>query len=145
MHDLQQGVQICGTTYTRVWVPYRVPFIIQPVSLIRNTWNLVFAQIMMTGGHTVDLVTSHNKFCILQTVLYFIDRSIEQSIFDISMILTLILTIVENFVLLPYLEVTFVETSYLSVFGVFRPIIYRPDELFNIIMRILCLPTELTM
>ena len=37
------------------------------------------------------------------------------------------LTIVQNFVKLPYLEVTFLETSYLSVFELYRPIIYRPD------------------
>ena len=33
---------------------------------------------------------------------------------------------------LPYLEVTSLETSYLSVFGLCRPIIYRPDGLFQI-------------
>ena len=28
----------------------------------------------MTGDHSVNLVTSHNQFCILQTVLHSIDR-----------------------------------------------------------------------
>ena len=55
----------------------------------------------------------------------------------------LILTIVQKFVKLPYLEVTFLETSYLSVFGLCRPIIYRPDELFQNFLQILNLLAEL--
>ena len=39
----------------------------------------------------------------------------------------LILTIVQNFAKLPHLKSTFLETSYLSVFGLCRPMIYRPD------------------
>ena len=54
----------------------------------------------------------------------------------------LILTIVQSFVKLPYLEVIFLETSYLSVFGLCIPIIYRPDELFQIFLQILHLPLE---
>ena len=42
-----------------------------------------------------------------------------------------ILTIVQRFVELPYLEITFLETSYLRIFELCRPIIYRPDELFQ--------------
>ena len=49
----------------------------------------------------------------------------------------LIVTIVQNFVKLPYLEVTFLETSYFSVLGLCRPIIYRPDDLFQILMQTL--------
>ena len=49
----------------------------------------------------------------------------------------LIVTIVQNFVKWPYLEVTFLETSYFSVFGLCRPMIYRPDELFQIYLQIL--------
>ena len=55
----------------------------------------------------------------------------------------LIVTIVQNFVKLPYLEVTFLETSYLIVLGFCRPIIYRPDDLFQIFLRILHLPMEI--
>ena len=47
----------------------------------------------------------------------------------------LILTIVQNCVKLPHLEVTFLETSYLSVFGLFRPMIYRLDDLFQFFCR----------
>ena len=47
----------------------------------------------------------------------------------------LILTIVQNYVKLPYLEVTFSETSYLTIFGLSKPIIYRPDEVFQIFCR----------
>ena len=38
----------------------------------------------------------------------------------------LIVTIVQIFVKLPYLEGTFLETSFFSVLGLCRPIIYRP-------------------
>ena len=55
----------------------------------------------------------------------------------------LIVTIVQNFVNLPYLEVTFLETSYLSVLGLCRPMIYRPDDLFSIFLQILHLPMEI--
>ena len=54
----------------------------------------------------------------------------------------LVLTRVQNFVKLPYLELTFLETSYLSVFELCRPIIYRPDDLFYF-LQILYLPMEL--
>ena len=40
----------------------------------------------------------------------------------------------QNFANLPYLEVTYLEMSYLSVFGLYRLIIYRPEELFEIII-----------
>ena len=43
--------------------------------------------------------------------------------------LTLLLTIEPNFVKLPYLKVTFLKASYLSVLGLCRHITYRPDEL----------------
>ena len=55
----------------------------------------------------------------------------------------LILTIVQNFVKLPHLEGTFLKMSYLRVFGLYRPIIYRPDDLFQIFVRILHLPMEI--
>ena len=55
----------------------------------------------------------------------------------------LILTIVQNFVKLPHLEGTFLKTSYLSVFGLCRPIIYRPDDIFEMCLHILHLPMEL--
>ena len=54
-----------------------------------------------------------------------------------------ILTIVQNFVKLPYLDVAFLETSYLSVLGLCRPIIYRPDDLFQIFLQILQLLMEI--
>ena len=41
-----------------------------------------------------------------------------------------LLTIVQKNCKLQHLEGTFLKTSYLSVFGLCRPIIYRPDELF---------------
>ena len=40
-------------------------------------------------------------------------------------------TLKNIFVKLSYLEVTFPETSYLNVFLLCGPIIYRPDELFH--------------
>ena len=46
-----------------------------------------------------------------------------------------ILTIVQNLAKLPYLEITFLETSYLSVFGLSRPIVYRPDNYFEFFCR----------
>ena len=49
--------------------------------------------------------------------------------------MTLILTFVQNFVKLLYLEFTCVEMSYLSVFGLSRSIIYRADELFIFFFR----------
>ena len=52
----------------------------------------------------------------------------------------LIVTILQNFVKLPYLEVTFPETSYFSVLGLRRPIIYRPDDLFEFFCRF-CIST----
>ena len=55
----------------------------------------------------------------------------------------LLLTIVQNFVKLPYLEVVFLETSYFSILRLCRPIIYRPDKLFQTILQILHLPIEL--
>ena len=55
----------------------------------------------------------------------------------------LILTLVQKFVKLPYLEVTFLEVSYLSVFELCRRIIYRPDELFQNFLQLLYLPIEL--
>ena len=50
----------------------------------------------------------------------------------------------QNFFKLPYLEVTFLETSYLCVFRLFRPIIYRPDELFHFFCRFCISPWRLT-
>ena len=55
----------------------------------------------------------------------------------------LILTIVQNFVKLPHLEGTLLKSSNLSVFGLFRPIIYRPDVLFQFFLQILHLPLEI--
>ena len=55
----------------------------------------------------------------------------------------LILTIVQNFAKLPHLEGTSLKTSYLSAFGLCRPIIYRPDDLFQIFLQILQLPIEI--
>ena len=55
----------------------------------------------------------------------------------------LIVTIVQNFVKLPYLEVTFLETSYFGVLGLCRPMIYRPDDLFQFFLQILHLPMEI--
>ena len=72
----------------------------------------------MIEGHSVKLVTSHDLVHIIQTVRYFTDRHIRDwSVkYSISEILTLILIIVQNFVMSSYLEVTFLEASYLSVF-----------------------------
>ena len=56
----------------------------------------------------------------------------------------LMLTIVQNFVKLPHLEVTFLETRYLSVFGLCKPIIYITDELSKILLQTLYLPMILT-
>ena len=50
-------------------------------------------------------------------------------------VLTLIFTIVLNFGKLPYLEVTFLERCYLSILVLYRPIIYRPDDLFHFFCR----------
>ena len=49
----------------------------------------------------------------------------------------LILTIVQNFVKLPYLKITFLETSYLIVLGLCRPITYKPDDFFQMFLKIL--------
>ena len=46
--------------------------------------------------------------------------------------MTLMLSIVPNYVKLPYLDVTFLEKSYQSVVRLNRPIIYRPEELFQV-------------
>ena len=69
--------------------PCEMPLLDQPVLLIRNTLHLVSVQIQITGDHSVNLVTSGDLICILQTVLYFtyryfIDRSVKQPIFEIS-------------------------------------------------------------
>ena len=42
-----------------------------------------------------------------------------------------------------YLEVKFVEISYLSIFRLCRPIVYRPDELFLNLLQIFYLVMEL--
>ena len=55
----------------------------------------------------------------------------------------LISTLVQKFVKLPYLETACLGTSYLNVFELFRPIIYRPDELFQKFVQILHLLIEL--
>ena len=55
----------------------------------------------------------------------------------------LILTIVQNFVSLTHLDITFLETSYLNVLGLCRPIIYRQDDLFQFFLQILHLPKEI--
>ena len=54
--------------------------------------------------------------------------------------LMLILTMAQNFVKLPYLANTFLETSYLSVFGLCGPIIYRPGALCQTFFWVLGLP-----
>ena len=41
-----------------------------------------------------------------------------------------------------FLEVTFLEKSYLSVFGLRKPMIYRQDELFQKLFQVLYLPIE---
>ena len=56
----------------------------------------------------------------------------------------LIVIIVQNFVKLPDLEVTFLETSYFSVLGLYRPIIYIPDDLFQNFCRFCISPWRLT-
>ena len=102
------------------------------------------------AGDLVNLVTSNDLVRILQTALYFTDWSVKQSIFKISILhfqgqfLTSILTIVQNFVKLPYLEVTFLETSYLRILGITRSIIYRHDELFQNFCRFCISPWILT-
>ena len=109
----------------------------------------------MTGDHTVNLVTSHDQVCILKTVLYFTHRHFTDcsvfyrpafyrlvckivNLWDIdlkfySQFLMLISTIVQNFVELPHVEGTFLKTSYLSVLGLCKLIIYRPVcKMFNL-------------
>ena len=46
----------------------------------------------------------------------------------------------QNFDKLPYQKITFLETCYLSILGLLRPIIYRPDELFQLFSQIFHLP-----
>ena len=55
----------------------------------------------------------------------------------------MILTIVQKFVKSPYLEVKILETKYLSVFGIYRPINYRPDELFQNFLQLLYLSIDI--
>ena len=49
----------------------------------------------------------------------------------------LISTIVQNVVKSPCLDVTFLETSYLGVFELWLPMIYRTQELCQIVLQIL--------
>ena len=51
----------------------------------------------------------------------------------------------QNFAMLQYLEVTYLETSYLSVFGLCRLIIYRPDKLFEFFLQSLYLHLLMTL
>ena len=131
--------------------PIKCPFLSNQFHLSETLKNLVSVQKYMTGDHSVNSVISHDLLRILQTVLYSTDRHflVCKIVNQISIgsfqdqFLTLVLTVVQNFVNLPYLELTFLETSYLSVFGLNRPMIYRPDELCNIFLQILQLPVEL--
>ena len=86
-----------------------------------------------------QLVTSRELVHILQTGILQTDLQNGQSLrIDLKFLgsLTLILTIVQSFVKLPYLEFTFLEMSCLWVFRLCRLLIYRPDELFQNFLQI---------
>ena len=118
--------------WARVWPLWNSNFWWNQIHLSENLKLGQCLEIDDTGSlsNVGNVTWSSSHF---QTVRYFTDRhitdwSVKYSFFEI---LTLILIIVQNFVVLSYLEVIFLEASYLRVFLLCRPIIYRPDDLLQ--------------
>ena len=107
--------------------PYYVPFLVQPVPYQKH---LKLGQCL-----GIDARTSLSKFGDVTWPSLYYSQSLRyrseifridfrRSYWQLSKILKL-----------PYLRITFLETSYLSVFGLCRPIIYSPDDIFQIFCR----------